>query len=102
MIPAYIDFHRAGFAQSFEAYNPAGKLVGGLYGVRIGRYFAGESMFYLESNASKFALVNAVSYLRQEGLEWMDIQMLTPLLAQMGAREIPRDAFMKLLRAALA
>ena len=102
MISAYIDFHKAGFAQSFETYNEAGELVGGMYGVLIGRYFAGESMFYLETNASKFALLNAVGYLRRRGLTWMDIQMVTPLLQSFGAVEIPRPEFMARLRQALS
>ncbi len=102
MISSYIDFHKAGFAQSFETYNEAGELVGGMYGVLIGRYFAGESMFYLETNASKFALLNAVDYLSRRGLTWMDIQMVTPLLRSFGAVEIPRPEFMARLRQALS
>lgn len=97
MLDAYIAFHAAGFAKSFEAYNESGKLVGGMYGVQIDRYFAGESMFYLETNASKFALLKAIEHFQENGLTWMDIQMETPLLKTFGAREISRDAFMEKL-----
>ena len=100
MIAAYVEFHHAGFAFSFETYNHSGELVGGLYGVMIGRYFAGESMFYKESNASKFALIQTVAHLEARGFTWMDIQMQTPLLENFGATEIPRDEFMQKLKQA--
>lgn len=102
MIEGYLAFHEAGFAQSFETLNQHGELVGGMYGVRIENYFAGESMFYRESHASKFALVQAVNHLKAEGLTWMDVQVLSPFLIQFGAREIPRRIFMMKLRQALA
>ncbi len=97
MILAYIDFHEAGFAHSFEVYDERGNLIGGLYGVRIGDYFAGESMFHVETGASKFALMKTVDYLRREGLTWMDTQMVTPLLKSFGGKEITREDFMKRL-----
>lgn len=93
MINAYIKLYEATYAQSFEAWKGE-DLVGGLYGVRIGKMFAGESMFYTVSGASKFAFVNAVEFLKSEGLTWMDIQMLTPLMKSFGAREISRKHFM--------
>jgi len=102
MIERYIEFHEAGYAQSFEALNESGELVGGMYGVRIENYFAGESMFFRESNASKFALIEAVNYLKAQGLTWMDVQILSPFLMQFGAKEIPRRIFMLKLRQALA
>lgn len=101
MVDAYIDFHHMGFAHSFEAFNPEGKLVGGMYGVSIGTYFAGESMFFLESNASKFAFVGAVEHLRGRGMKWLDVQVMTPLVEMLGAVEIPRAVFMQLLDEAL-
>ncbi len=101
MIAAYIEFHHHGFAHSFETY-AEGRLVGGLYGVRIGRYFAGESMFHRQKNASKFALIQTVRTLQAQGLTWMDVQVMSPLLASFGAREIPRSEFMRWLRAAVA
>jgi leucyl/phenylalanyl-tRNA---protein transferase len=97
MMDAYIRFHQAGYAHSFECYNAKGKLVGGLYGVGIGRAFAGESMFYLEPGASKAVLIFAVEFLKKRGGQWMDVQMLSPLLATFGAKEIPRSLFMKKL-----
>jgi leucyl/phenylalanyl-tRNA--protein transferase len=101
MIAAYIEFHRRGFAHSFETYNRKNELVGGMYGVKINKYFAGESMFYKESNASKFALIEAVRFLQNRGLTWMDVQTLTPLLKRLGAKEILRAEFMRKLREAL-
>lgn len=97
MIEAYIDFHKAGFAYSFETYDESEALVGGLYGVKIGRFFAGESMFYRASHASKYALIQTVDYLKKGGSTWMDIQMVTPLLESFGGKEIPRTQFMKRL-----
>ncbi len=101
MIEAYIAFHRYGRAHSFETYDASGALVGGLYGVWIGRYFAGESMFYRVKNASKFALIRTVEHLQAHGLTWMDVQVLSPLLASFGAKEIPRVEFMRRLDRAL-
>ncbi len=102
MIPAYLELHKAGFAHSFEAWNSKNQLVGGLYGVLIHRMFAGESMFYKETNASKFALIEALEYLKKTGISWMDIQMLTPLLKSFGAKEISRSEYMKKLKEALS
>lgn len=102
MEKAYLDFHKAGHATSFETYNAEGKLVGGLYGVAIKSFFAGESMFYKEKGASKFALISGVEYLKNRGVTWMDIQVMSPLLKQLGAKEITRQAYMKLLEEALS
>lgn len=101
MIQAYIEFHKAGFAHSFEAINSNNELVGGLYGVLIGKYFAGESMFYKETNASKFVLIQTVQHLKSLRFSWMDVQILTPLLKNFGAKEIPRREFMKILKESL-
>jgi len=100
MVEAYCEFYEKGFAVSFETYNASGRLVGGMYGVLIGNYFAGENMFYNETNASKFALLKGLEYLQRLSLNWIDIQMLTPLLQRFGAEEIPRKEFMKKLREA--
>jgi len=102
MLQAYLGFHEAGYAHSFECYSESGKLVGGLYGVAIGKMFAGESMFFHQSGASKAALLFAVEYLQAQGGKWMDIQMMTPLLRSLGAKEIPRRLFMEKLGTALA
>jgi len=102
MISAYIEFHQAGFAQSFEVLNGNDELVGGLYGVLINKYFAGESMFYKETNASKFALIQTVQYLKMLEISWMDVQILNPFLATFGTKEISRDFFIKKLNQALS
>ncbi len=101
MIDAYIQFHRIGYAHSFEVWDQDKKLIGGLYGVRIDRYFAGESMFHLESGASKLALIEAVSFLKTQGLSWMDTQMCTPLIKRFGGQLVCRDDFMNLLQRSL-
>ena len=66
-----------------------------MYGVSLGGVFCGESMFHQESDASKFALLSAVLTLKQCGVRLIDTQILTPLLARFGAREIPREQFLK-------
>ncbi len=98
---AYIRFFEAGYAHSFECYNASDELVGGIYGISLGKMFAGESMFYRESGASKAALIYACQFLRVRAGEWMDVQMISPLLKSLGGVEILREEFMKMLRAAL-
>ena len=95
---AYLALHRAGHAHSFETWQRE-ELVGGLYGVAIGRAFYGESMFSRETDASKVALVALVETLRSRGCPMIDCQQRTPLLASMGAREIPRRQFLRRLAA---
>ena len=95
---AYLALHRAGHAHSFETWL-GGKLVGGLYGVAIGRMFYGESMFSRANDASKVALVALVRELKARGFPLIDCQMNTPLLASLGAREIPRGDFLRALSA---
>ncbi|MCA9523428.1 MAG: leucyl/phenylalanyl-tRNA--protein transferase [Myxococcales bacterium] len=97
MIRAYIEFHRAGYAHSFEVYDSSKKLVGGLYGVWIDKLFCGESMFYRVEGASKFALIKTVEHLRGQGLSWLDAQVMTPLLESFGARDVPRQQYMQML-----
>jgi leucyl/phenylalanyl-tRNA--protein transferase len=98
MRKAYLRLHRAGYAHSFETWLE-GELVGGLYGVAIGRMFCGESMFSQASDASKVALVTLVGELRSRKFPLIDCQMHTPLLASLGAREIPRRVFLRELTA---
>ena len=94
MRAAYLRLHRAGYAHSFETW--LGRdLVGGLYGVALGRMFYGESMFSRASDASKVALVKLVETLKARGCPLIDCQMRTELLASLGAREIPRRAFLR-------
>jgi leucyl/phenylalanyl-tRNA---protein transferase len=97
MAAAYGALHRAGFAHSVEAWLE-GDLVGGLYGVALGRAFFGESMFTRVSNASKVALVALARQLVQWGFGVIDCQMNTAHLASFGAREIPRAEFTRRLR----
>ncbi len=94
MIAAYTALARSGIAHSIEVWN-GGLLTGGLYGVALGRMFFGESMFSRRSNASKVALVVLVRQLRRWGFELIDCQMATTHLASLGAREIPRSAFVE-------
>jgi len=98
MRSAYVALHRAGHAHCFETWRED-KLVGGLYGVAIGRMFYGESMFSRATDASKVALVALVQELKARGFPLIDCQMNTPLLASLGAREIPRRAFLRALSA---
>ena len=98
MRKAYLALHRAGHAHSFETWH-RDDLVGGLYGVALGRMFYGESMFSLATDASKVALVELVHELGTRGLPLIDCQMRTPLLASLGGREIPRRAFLRALAA---
>lgn len=94
MLAAYQALHRAGHAHSYETWH-GGRLVGGLYGVAIGRMFYGESMFSAETDASKVALVGLVEDLRRRGMPLIDCQQRTPLLASLGGREIPRREFLR-------
>ena len=98
MQAAYLALHRAGHAHSFETWRE-GDLVGGLYGVAIGRMFYGESMFSRATDASKVALAHLVAFLKEKGFPLIDCQMNTPLLASLGAREIPRRAFLRQIAA---
>ena len=98
MQAAYLALHQAGHAHCFETWLE-GDLVGGLYGVAIGRMFYGESMFSRATDASKVALVRLVEYLRGKGFPLIDCQMNTPLLASLGAREIPRRTFLRQIAA---
>jgi leucyl/phenylalanyl-tRNA---protein transferase len=95
---AYLALHRAGYAHSFETWQ-RGELVGGLYGVALGRMFYGESMFSRATDASKVALVALVEELRARGFPLVDCQVRTPLLASLGACEIPRRDFLRALSA---
>jgi leucyl/phenylalanyl-tRNA--protein transferase len=97
MIKAYCMLHQQGHAHSIETWLD-GKLVGGLYGISIGRMFYGESMFSDVSNASKIALAHLARQLERWGFGMIDCQMSTPHLASLGAREIPRSEFIARLQ----
>jgi len=99
MVTGYRKAHALGFAHSVEAWDEQGNLAGGLYGVDCGGVFAGESMFYHQPNASKLALLHLVGHLRERGSDFLDIQMMTPHLAALGAEVIDRKVFLRRLAA---
>ncbi|HZT80126.1 MAG TPA: leucyl/phenylalanyl-tRNA--protein transferase [Gemmataceae bacterium] len=101
MIEAYERLHRMGHAHSVEAWH-GGRLAGGVYGVAIGAFFAGESMFSRERDASKVALAFLVDRLRQRGFQLFDIQFLNDHTASLGAVEVPRDEYLARLKRAVA
>lgn len=92
IISAYKRLHHLGYAYSVAVYE-GNDLVGGLYGVVIGKMITGESMFFLRPNASKFALISLVERLNKSGVKWIDCQQDTPLLRSFGARLIERNRF---------
>ena len=100
MITAYCKLHDLGYAHSVEAWSE-GELVGGLYGVSLGKCFFGESMFTRKSNASKVAFVKFVEYLKASSFDMIDCQITTDLLISFGAKEIPRNQFLKQLEKSL-
>jgi leucyl/phenylalanyl-tRNA--protein transferase len=97
----YSELHRRGLAHSIEAWR-GGELVGGLYGVSLGKSFCGESMFALEPDASKVAMLTLLGNLAHWGFHFVDCQVFTEHLARFGAEEIPRDQFLSELREAVA
>lgn len=97
-IETYTGLHREGMAHSAEAWNEAGELVGGIYGVDAGGIFCGESMFFVEPNASKLSLLFLIDQMKERGADWMDIQVMTPHMRALGAKEIDRRAFLDKLR----
>jgi leucyl/phenylalanyl-tRNA--protein transferase len=97
MIAAYTALHERGFVHSVESWLD-GELVGGLYGMALGKVFFGESMFTRAPDASKVALVRLVDRLRAEDFRLIDCQQATSHLASLGAREIPRAEFAQRVR----
>jgi leucyl/phenylalanyl-tRNA--protein transferase len=97
MVSAYCELHRLGYAHSVETWMD-GELVGGLYGMALGRMFYGESMFSHKSDASKIALAHLAAQLERWNFGMIDCQMNTPHLASLGAREIPRNEFIARLQ----
>ena len=96
MLQAYHHLHKIGRAHSVEVWKE-GKLCGGLYGVTVGKFFCGESMFYKEPNASKVALVYLIRKMQEQGFTLLDTQMHTAHLAKFGAEFISRDQYLSLL-----
>jgi leucyl/phenylalanyl-tRNA---protein transferase len=101
-IDAYSKLHRLGWAHSVETFDARGELVGGLYGVKISRFFAGESMFSAARDASKVALVRLVDLLRAAEATLLDVQWTTPHLVSLGAIDVPRDQYLQLLESAIS
>lgn len=102
IIEAYTKLHKEGFAHSVEVWNMNNELVGGLYGVSIGSFFAGESMFASESNSSKYGIITLSIFLEQKGFKFIDCQQETEHLKSLGAETVNRKDFYKLLNEALA
>lgn len=97
---AYLRLHEQGLAHSVEAWRE-GRLVGGVYGVALGGFFAGESMFYRERDASKVALAHLVERLKARGFSLFDVQQVNPHTQRLGAVEIRRTDYLQRLRRAL-
>lgn len=97
MKTVYTELHYRGFAHSAEAWLD-NRLVGGMYGIQMGRVFFGESMFSRETNGSKFAFISFVQHLQKSGVQLVDCQVYTAHVESMGARLISREAFLLLLK----
>jgi leucyl/phenylalanyl-tRNA--protein transferase len=97
MEKAYIKMHELGYAHSAEVWKN-GELAGGLYGIRLGKVFFGESMFSRQSNASRYAFVKYVQQLKEEGVTLIDCQVYTEYLESMGAEMITGEVFRELIR----
>ena len=100
-INAYTELHEEGHAHSVEVWNETGDLVGGLYGVRINKFFAGESMFHIETDASKVALMHLVQLMTLDGMELLDTQWRTDHLESLGCLAVPREKYLQLLASAI-
>lgn len=100
IVEAYTALHELGWAHSIEVWDDDDELVGGLYGVGIGRLFAGESMFHLARDASKVALVELVRRLQLADADLLDVQWCTDHLRTLGVREMARDQFLERVTAA--
>lgn len=96
VVASYKKMHQFGYAHSAEVWLN-NELVGGLYGIRLGKVFFGESMFSFVSNASKYAFISYVAQLKKEGVELIDCQVYTEHLESLGAKMIPRNEFTQLL-----
>ncbi len=96
MLQAYKELNRLGYAHSFECWSDR-QLVGGLYGIALGKVFFGESMFTLTANSSKFALIQLVNFLKTNKYRLIDCQMTTTHLVSLGARELDGKEFQRLL-----
>ena len=93
-IRVYTQLHRERMAHSIEAWDHEGNLAGGLYGVDAGGVFCGESMFFLQPNASKLALLFLIDHLSARGSTWLDVQVMTPHMKALGGTDIDRGDFL--------
>jgi leucyl/phenylalanyl-tRNA--protein transferase len=101
IIDVYVELFEMGYAHSFEIRNLQNELVGGLYGVALGNAFFGESMFHLERDASKVALVYLVEWMKLKEMTLLDTQYITDHLRSMGGIEMPQERYLELLHEAL-
>jgi leucyl/phenylalanyl-tRNA--protein transferase len=101
-ITAYTRLHELGWAHSVEVFERDGQLAGGLYGVRVDGFFAGESMFHVKRDASKVALMGLVDLMRTSGMLLLDVQWCTDHLASLGAIAITRQEYLAKLADAVA
>ena len=97
LVKSFVALHNLGYAHSVEVWNKECELVGGLYGMALGKVFYGESMFSKESNASKFGFISLVRKLQSIGIQLIDCQQETKHLASLGARSISRKKFMEFI-----
>lgn len=101
LVEAHLKLHKAGFAHSVEVWRE-GRLAGGLYGISIGGFFSGESMFRRENDASKVGMVHLVNHLRERGFSLHDAQFSSPTSRNFGGFEVNRREYLKLLRDAIS
>ena len=99
-IDVYTTLHRLGYAHSVEVWYE-NQLVGGLYGIAVGKIFTGESMFRLHANASRFAMISLARFLDQNGFNYIDAQVYNPYVASFGGGEVARADFYKIMKANL-
>jgi leucyl/phenylalanyl-tRNA---protein transferase len=99
LIEVYIELNKKNIAHSYEVYDLEENLVGGLYGILMDNFFSAESMFYIRPNASKLALKSMIDDLINIGLSWIDTQVVTDFTFKIGAKEIDRNVFLKLINA---
>ncbi len=102
ILSAYSRLHELGWAHSVETRNESGDLVGGVYGIGVGRMFAGESMFHWETDASKAALIHLTRTLRENGIILFDVQWMTPHLSSLGAIDLSRSEYLRRLDEAVS
>ena len=100
IINGYIELFRCGYAYCVEVYDQK-ELIGGLYGVIIGKYISGESMFHSKPNASKLALYSIIQKIIKNNGSWLDTQMVTPIIQNFGGKEMSRDKFLEKLKTSL-